>query len=205
MELELEVVEEESSSLTSDDFSTSDDSESSDDSLEPEERWSHESAVVDGRLYLFGGWNGAEYFNRNEIWIMNLRVGRSRRKWRRRMARGRLVPPPCEGARCIVIDKKIYSYGGEKANGSYLGLVYRLDPKKLEWIEVATPVGGKKPAPRAFCCLCAIGSRMIMFGGKSERIPSGQLQPEATQDAEGWNNEIYEFKFEEENEKGELL
>ena len=95
----------------------------------------------------------------------------------------------------------IYSYGGKKEDGSYLGIVYRLDPMKMEWIEVATLIGGKKPAPRSQCCFCVIGSRMIMYGGKSDDISHDQLQSGATQTGL-YNNEIYEFQFEEGNERG---
>ena len=104
----------------------------------------------------------------------------------------------------MVIDKMIYSYGGMTDNGRFLGIVYRLDPKKMEWIEVATPVAGKKPHERSACCLCAIGSRMIMFGGRSGKETPDQLQSGAIRKGfYNWSNDIYEFKLEEGNEKGE--
>ena len=135
---------------------------------------------------------------------MNVRS--TEKQWIRRLTGGRTIPPPCEGARCVVIDKMIYSYGGETDNGRRLGIVYRLDPKKMEWIEVATPIGGKKPHERSECCLCAIGSRMIMFGGKSEtEIPRHQLQSGATLDQYDCSNDIYEFRLEEGNEKGDSI
>ena len=100
----------------------------------------------------------------------------------------------------------IFSYGGRTKERRRLGIVYRLDPKKMEWIEVATPIGGKKPHERSHCCLCAIGSRMIMFGGESEKkIPRDQLQSGATQDEDNWTNDIYEFRLEEGNEKGDSI
>ena len=138
---------------------------------------------------------------RDAIWIVNVRVAASERKWLCHLARGPTIPPPYFGARSVVIDKMIYSYGGMKKDFSYLGIVYRLDPKKMEWIEVASPIGGKKPAPRSECCCCAIGSRMIMYGGKSKKISHDQLQSGATQTG-FYNNEIYEFQFEEGNERG---
>ena len=100
----------------------------------------------------------------------------------------------------------IYSYGGYTEEGRCLGIVYRLDPKKMEWIEVTTPIGGKKPHERSFCCLCAIGSRMIMFGGNSEKkIPRDQLQSGATQNESNSSNDIYEFRLKEGNEKGDSI
>ena len=172
--------------------------------IAPEKRFLHECALVDDHLHLFGGFDGSKYFPRNEIFVMNVR--RAEKKWIRRLTRGRTIPPPCEGARCVVIDKMIYSYGGKTKGGRRLGIVYRLDPKKMEWIEVATPIGGKKPHERSYCCLCAIGSRMIMFGGESEKnIPRDQLQSGATQDEYDWSNDIYEFRLEEGNEKGDSI
>ncbi|XP_065840574.1 uncharacterized protein [Oscarella lobularis] len=172
--------------------------------IAPEKRRFHECALVDDHLHLFGGLHGSKYFPRNEIFVMNVR--RAEKKWIRRLTRGRTIPPPCRGARCVVIEKMIFSYGGRTKERRRLGIVYRLDPKKMEWIEVATPIGGKKPHERSHCCLCAIGSRMIMFGGESEKkIPRDQLQSGATQDEDNWTNDIYEFRLEEGNEKGMWL
>ena len=169
----------------------------------PEKRGSHECALVDDHLHLFGGVDGLKFFPRNEIFVMNVR--RAKKKWIRRSTRGQTIPPPCAGARCVVIDKMIYSYGGITEEDRFLGIVYRLDPKKMEWIEVGTPIGGKKPHERSYCCLCAIGSRMIMFGGLSEKIPRDQLQSGATQDKDNRSNDIYEFQLEEGNEKGDSI
>ena len=163
----------------------------------PLKRSSHECALVDDHLHLFGGYNGVHCVPRNEIWIMNVRTAE---KWICRIAHGE-TPPPCTGARCVAIDKMIYSYGGHIGR-TYLGTVYRLDPTEMEWIEVDTPIGRKTPQERSRCCLCAIGSRLIMFGGTSEVIPHGQLQPGATQER-GCNNEIYEFRFSASHEEGE--
>ena len=172
--------------------------------ISPEKRYALECALVDDHLHLFGGFDGSKYFPRNEIFVMNVR--RAEKKWIRRLTLGRTIPPPCTDARCVVIDKMIYSYGGRTDKGRRLGIVYRLDPKKMEWIEVATPIGGKKPHERSRCSLCAIGSRMIMFGGKSEKkIPRDQLQSGATQDKWKWSNDIYEFRLEEGNEKGDSI
>ena len=175
--------------------------------IAPEKRYSLECALVDDDLHVFGGRDGSKYFPRNKIFVMNVR--RAEKKWIRRLTRGRMIPPPCRGARCVVINKMIYSYGGRTEEGRSLGIVYRLDPKKMEWIEVTTPIyiiGGKKPHERSECCLCAIGSRMIMFGGWSEKnIPRHQLQSGATQDKYKWSNDIYEFRLEERNEKGDSI
>ena len=135
--------------------------------ISPEKRFLHECALIDDHLHLFGGYDGSKCFPRNEIFGINVR--REEKKWIRRFTRGRTIPPPCFGARCVVMDKLIYSYGGCSDKARYLGIVYRLDPKKMEWIEVATPIGGKKPHERSHCCLCSIGSRMVMFGDRAKR------------------------------------
>ena len=129
---------------------------------EPQKRTNHESAVVDGHLYLFGGWSvtARRHFVRNEIWTMNVRVAPSPRRWIRRLAGGRTIPPACDGARCVVVDEMIYSYGGKKRGGGHSGVVYRLDPKKMEWMEVATPIEENRPAPpRAPTAACVPSDR----------------------------------------------
>ena len=167
----------------------------------PEQRCDHESALIDDNLHLFGGRNGRKYFPRNEIWTYNVR---EEKKWIRQFAEGKNVPPPCKGARCVAINGIMYSYGGEKEDEHCLGEVFALDPKKPKWIQVATPSHKDEPWQRAYCCLWAIGARMIMFAGCSgqEMIPQNRLQPGASCDYYV-NNEIYEFEIEEGGEKGE--
>ena len=178
----------------------------------PEPRWDHESALIGDELHLFGGriekkssfsWMTlltSTSFPRNEIWTCNVR---EEKKWIRRFAEGKNIPPPCIGARCVVINGIMYSYGGEKKGGDDLGEVFGLDPKKMKWILVATPIQGKKPRQRHDCCLWAIGGRMIMFGGYSEDIPRDRLQSGAQCNGIV-NNEIYEFVFDEGREKGKF-
>ena len=169
----------------------------------PEPRLGHESALIGDELHLFGGTKGKHpfyYFPRNEIWTCNVQ---EEKKWIRRLAQGKNIPPPCEGARCVVINDIIFSYGGGKEDGGLLGEVFGLDPKKMKWIRVATPILGKKPWQRSYCCFWAIGGRMIMFGGFSRDIPRDRLQSGAQCNGIG-NNEIYEFVFEEGREKGKL-
>ena len=73
----------------------------------------------------------------------------------------------------------------------------------MKWIQVAMLTKGKKPWKRYDCCVWAIGGRMLMFGGRSGRIPQDRLQLGAQ--CNGLvNNEIYELVFEEGREKGKL-
>ena len=140
------------------------------------------------------------YFPRNEIWTCNVR---EKMKWIRRYAKGKNIPPPCEGAQCVVINGIMYSYGGWTRDRGLLGEVFGLDPKKMKWILVATPIRGKKPWQRSSCCLWAIGGRLIMFGGGSDHIPEDRLQSRAQCNGRV-NDEIYEFVFEEERENGKF-
>ena len=178
----------------------------------PKPRWDQESALIGDDLYLFGGrienksflsWmtsRTSTYFPRNEIWTCNVR---EEKKWIRRIAEGINIPPPCYGAQCVVINGIMYSYGGEKEDGGSLREVFGLDPKKMKWIQVATPKHGKKPWQRYYCCLWAIGGRIIMFGGICKDIRPLFLQSGA-QSIGAVNNEIYEFVFEKEREEGKL-
>ena len=171
-------------------------------SSSPKPRSNHESALIGEELHLFGGRKGfSHYFPRNEIWTCNVQ---EEKKWIRRIAEGKNIPPPCYGAQCVVINGIMYSYGGRKEDGGFLGEVFGLDPKKMKWIQAATPIHGKKPWPRYYCCLWAIGGRMIMFGGRSGVIPEDRLQSGGAQFERRVNNEIYEFVFEEGREKGKF-
>ena len=167
----------------------------------PQPRYFHESALIDDKLHLFGGRKGKypyDFFPRDEIWSCNVQ---EEEKWTRHIAEGKIIPPACWGAQCVVINGIIYSYGGEKEDGDLLGEVFGLDLKKMKWIQVATPTHSKKPWQRHYCCLWAIGERMIMFGGWSGSIPQDHLQSGA-QCIRQMNNEIYEFAFKKRREEG---
>ncbi|XP_065843819.1 uncharacterized protein [Oscarella lobularis] len=171
----------------------------------PQSRKNHESALIGDELHLFGGVNKKlNFLPRSEIWTCNVRE----KKWTCRQAEGTHIPPSCEGAQCVVIDGIIYSYGG-KTNAYYetgfLGELYGLDPIVMKWIKAETPALEMKPQPRAFCCLWAIGGRLIMFGGKNPPQPHDSRHGLLSCFGYGVNNELYEFKFGEGRDNGYWL
>ena len=134
----------------------------------PQSRKNHESALIGDELHLFGGiTKTSSFLSRSEIWTCNVRE----KKWTCREASGTNIPPPCEGAQCVVINGVIYSYGGQTPRyydeRELLGEVFGLDPISVKWVEAENSVPETKPRPRAFCCLWAIGDRLIMFGGEN--------------------------------------
>ena len=159
----------------------------------PEKRRGHVSAMIGDTIHLFGGENDKGYYiPRNEIWTCNVQ---EERKWIRHYAQG-VIPPPCIGAQCVVIDGIIYSYGGKKEDEDRLGEIFSLNPSDMRWWEVGAPTYEKMPLQRSHCCLWAIGKQLIMFGGLSNDIPHDRLQSDAQYDR-GVNNETYEFVLDE--------
>ena len=170
----------------------------------PQSRKNHESALIGDELHLFGGiTKTSSLLSRSEIWTCNVRE----KKWTCRQASGN-IPPPCEGAQCVVIDGVIYSYGGQTNRyydeGEFLGEVFGLDPIGVKWVEAENSVPETKPRPRAFCCLWAIGGRLIVFGGENSLQSHDSRQGLAAYFRSGVNNELYEFKFGEGRDNGIL-
>eukprot|EP00118_Oscarella_pearsei_P007498 m.37094 g.37094 ORF g.37094 m.37094 type:complete len:730 (+) comp32320_c0_seq2:140-2329(+) len=130
-------------------------------SFTPKERYGHESARNGDFFYVFGGLSAhEEYFPRNEIHIWDIR----NQTWDFRVARCQNIPPPCREARSVVVDKMIYSFGGISIDNKIIESVYCLDPEAMEWDFVDVSAGAN-PQGREGCCFCAVGSRIIMFGG----------------------------------------
>ena len=103
------------------------------------------------------------------------------------------------------MNQRIFSYGGKKESGDRLGIVYCLNPTEKKWSEVSPHEEENKPVNRFACCLCAISrSKMVMFGGNTGNVSRDQLQYEACKDEDDWNDEIFEFQLDG-NDEGEGL
>ena len=165
--------------------------------VSPDPRHGHESVVVNnnkllvwgGELFQDGRW---KMLSRCECFTMDLHS----KQWSRTIAKidsKKDVPPPCAYARCVAINDMVYSFGGRyKDEGRDVGLneTFSLDCEKMRWKRVE--IKGNKPTARNSCGLCAVGEKLVMFGGLISHADRGKL-PDGVQYKYGYVNDCWEF------------
>ena len=122
------------------------------------------TAVLDGRLYLLGGWaEQASPFALVQIYDVKTR------SW----SQGTPLPEPVHHAGVAVIDGMIYLVGGFVGPFSRrepVDHVWRFDPATRVWTALA-PL----PAPRGALIVGAIGGRRDAAGGEHDRPPGSAV------------------------------
>jgi DNA-binding CsgD family transcriptional regulator/N-acetylneuraminic acid mutarotase len=119
----------------------------------PAPRSRYALAALEGKLYLFGGWDGSTY--RDEVW----QYAPDNDTWQ-------ILTPlttPRADADAVVTSGQIHLIGGENADG-LLALNERYNPAAADsntpWTPLATLL-----EPRARAGLATIGDRIFLFGG----------------------------------------
>ncbi|GAM17223.1 hypothetical protein SAMD00019534_003980 [Acytostelium subglobosum LB1] len=130
----------------------------------------HTSRVIDKKVYLFGGYNGAgTYYN---LAIYNL----EKRRWSNvpMSAMTGDIPPPRSNLTSAVVGTDFYIFSGNNTadNGQYTILddFYRLDTNTLHWTRIEA--SGDVPTGRGGHCMEVIDNKIYLFGGGAWN-PSG--------------------------------
>ena len=173
--------------------------------LTPSPRRAHESVLLQDKLMVWGGRQSGQWepYSRCEFYALDLLS----QKWNLTEAgipTNQDRPPPCGQARCAVINNKVYSFGGYYiSNGGKslcrVGEIFSLDSEKMTWKKLETR--GIKPVARDSHGLCAVGGKLVMFGGAishadSEKLPAGaQYKPRIPVSVSeyGYTNDCWEF------------
>lgn len=139
----------------------------------PTGRFNHSANLVEGtKMYVFGGWNGKDYFN--DLYILDLEV----MAWFRPETSGP-APTPRQGHTSILIGNNLVVHGGFKIReeqlktcglnqgghvaASYLTDLRVLDTDTLTWSRLR--ISGEPPEGRFGHTLNISGSEILLFGG----------------------------------------
>eukprot|EP00118_Oscarella_pearsei_P008832 m.47478 g.47478 ORF g.47478 m.47478 type:complete len:818 (+) comp33794_c0_seq2:104-2557(+) len=166
----------------------------------PGARRGHEAITDAHRMFVWGGerldpkTGALKLCSKQNVHILDL----ANREWNVCATKAKGAPPPSAHGRCAAIGPLVYSYGGvvnlkqDKLTGEF----HRFDTTSLTWAYV--DAGGRKPAPRSNCGLCALNEQLVLFGGYVDKT-AGNLQQGAlwigddTRPGSGWTNECYCF------------
>eukprot|EP01119_Soliformovum_irregulare_P000144 TRINITY_DN10106_c0_g1_i1.p1 TRINITY_DN10106_c0_g1~~TRINITY_DN10106_c0_g1_i1.p1 ORF type:complete len:368 (-),score=62.11 TRINITY_DN10106_c0_g1_i1:58-1161(-) len=117
----------------------------------PKERCSHTMTEVDGKLFIFGGFDGKAW--KRDMW---------------RYDAGEWIMCSSDGSKkraahsAVRIDKKIIIYGGFNGKKK-LSDVSVFDTERSQWM--SSIVMGKGPEARSYHAACHSGNTMYVFGG----------------------------------------
>ena len=165
--------------------------------VSPDPRYRHESVVVNnnkllvwgGELFEDGRW---KMLSRCECFTMDMYS----EQWSQNLAEidsKQDEPTQCAGAQCAVISNTVYSFGGACGDkGSYVRLneMVSLDCDKMRWKRLE--IKGNKPTARDSCGLCAVGEKLVMYGGLISHTDRGKL-PDGVQYKDGFVNDCWQF------------
>ncbi|KAK9481329.1 hypothetical protein V1514DRAFT_323551 [Lipomyces japonicus] len=131
----------------------------------PSPRTNHSMVVYDEKLYLFGGTNGAEWFN--DTWCFDPVTA----SWTRLPCVG-LHPKPSEGHRASIVNGIMYIFGGRSADGHDLRDLISLKLSSRRWYSFKNM--GPSPSARSGHTLTLVNKKIITLGGR----PNGGSAPD---------------------------
>ncbi|XP_014247385.1 kelch domain-containing protein 3 [Cimex lectularius] len=127
----------------------------------PYQRYGHTAVAFGKNIYLWGGRNEESACNR--LFCFNTET----LKWSTPTVTG-TIPCSRDGHSACIINNSMYIFGGyEEEFERYSQDVYALDLKTMHWTYIITE--GPPPIYRDFNSGTAIGTRMYIFGGRSDR------------------------------------
>ena len=173
----------------------------------PTGRYGHTANLVEGtKMYIFGGWNGKDYFN--DLYVLDLEV----MAWFKPECSGP-APTPRQGHSSILIGNNLVIHGGFKMNteqiktcglnmgsavsSSYMSDIRVLDTDTYTWSRLR--ISGEPPEGRYGHSINISGSEILLFGGWT--VTSGSTAgnlPDPSKDKCSyfmiWNTETMSWK-----------
>ncbi|RDX97553.1 Acyl-CoA-binding domain-containing protein 4 [Mucuna pruriens] len=131
----------------------------------PKARYEHGAAVVQDKLYIYGGNHNGRYLN--DLQVLDLRSW----NWSKIEAKTGVEPPttliPCAGHSLIPWGNKLLSIAGHTKDPSETIQVKVFDLQTATWSTLQT--FGKAPASRGGQSVTLVGRILVIFGGQDAK------------------------------------
>ncbi|KAI3848239.1 hypothetical protein MKX03_003517 [Papaver bracteatum] len=134
----------------------------------PKSRYEHGAAVVQDKMYIFGGNHNGRYLN--DIQVLDLRsLAWSKVEVKSEPLESSSPTPlaPCAGHSLVPWDNKLLSVAGHTKNPSESVAVKAFDLQTGTWSTLKTY--GKAPASRGGQSVTRVGTSLVMFGGEDAK------------------------------------
>ena len=158
---------------------------------EPVGRLGHCSAIVDGKLYTYGGDFGAGVSPPlSMVEILNLE------KWQQIPSTGE-TPPGHIYASCAVIGAHIFHFGGMDMSGRYYNTIHQFDTRVLRWNPITATNTQEGPRPKINAGMIDHERHLVISGGYTDlpdqHLPGREYVPNPDHEGYGWTNELHCF------------
>ena len=162
---------------------------------EPQGRFWHWSAIVDGKQYTYGGYCGAGGFpTLTAVHIFN----NVTELWQETPTSGE-PPPGFWLASWASIGPNIYHFGGVESGG-YRNTIHQFDTRALRWNQLTATNTEEAPAAKYNAGMISYhDNRLVISGGKGyspdKHLPGREYvpDPDPEYEGEGWTNELHCF------------
>ncbi|CAA7398442.1 unnamed protein product [Spirodela intermedia] len=136
----------------------------------PKPRYKHGAAIVQDKMYVFGGNHNGRYLN--DLQVLDLK----NLTWTKVEAKSAVedsnlsntaFPVSCAGHSLVSWENKILLVAGHLKNPSEYVTVREFDPQTLQWSKLNTH--GKAPVSRGGQSVTLVGKSLVFFGGEDEK------------------------------------
>ena len=162
---------------------------------EPQGRFSHWSAIVDGKQYTYGGHCGTGGFPI----LTSVHIFNNVTELCQETPTSGEPPPGFYGASCATIGPNIYHFGGVGSGGNY-NTIHQFDTRVLRWNQLTATNTEEAPAAKYNARMLSYhGNLLVISGGKgyspNKHLPGREYVPDPDQEyeGEGWTNEVHCF------------
>ena len=162
---------------------------------EPQGRFSHCSAIVDGKQYTYGGDLGADGTPPlSTVEIFDLVT----EQWQQMPTTGE-VPPGHIGASCAAVTTYIYHFGGRDGS-NYYNTIYSLEISKLIWRATTAVNPHEAPMSKCNAAMLVYGNTLVISGGVGvlPQNPNPNMyipHPDPDYEGQGYTNEVHYYNI----------
>jgi len=153
----------------------------------PQPRSAHSACLYQGKVYVFGGWDGRS--SNNHFYQFNLEKC-TWKKVRLSLHNPGIVPEPRRSHGCVQQGNAMYIFGGYDGTKNVPPLLHKFDFKKKKWsLEKAN---GTPPCGRSRSRVIVYWNTIAVFGGW-DRVNHFQKWHEFNLETKSWTWEDVEF------------